>query len=163
MTIRELNLSDLSALRSRTFLCEFGGKHNPSALIFEFSGRYGIGAEGNDDAAYMAAVKSAWLAVCHVNAVVFDLRQLEYEWGNSIWNVFYWGWDDDARELPKGEPRDVFPTALVISDLCRKGFSTCQGMVPPMFDDLGEALTFVEVRARKYLDDLFTWLDSNAP
>ena len=35
MTTRELNLSELNVLRSRTYLCEFGGKHNPSALIFE--------------------------------------------------------------------------------------------------------------------------------
>jgi hypothetical protein len=163
MTIRELNLSDLSSLRSRTYICEFGGEHNPKALIFEFSGKYGIGSGGNDDAAYMDAVKSAWLAVCHVNALVFDLRQLEYEWGNSIWNVFHWGYDDESSQTPEDGPKDVFPAALVVSDLCRKGFSTCQGLVPPMFDDLDRALRFVEVPARKYLTDLFTRLDSNAP
>jgi hypothetical protein len=161
MSIHEVNLCDLSSLRSRTYICEFGGEHNPEALIFEFSGRYGIGSGGNDAAAYMGAVKSAWLAVRHVHALVFDLRQLEYEWGNAIWSVFRWGYDDSSLQLQEDGPKAVFPTALVISDLCRKGFSTCRGMVPPMFDDLEQALKFVEVPARKYLTDLFIWLDSD--
>jgi hypothetical protein len=44
--------------------------------------------------------------------------------------------------------------AMVISDKCRKGFSTCDGMVPPMFDTIEEALAFVEPYARGYLDKL---------
>jgi len=159
MQIREIKLADLSKLQSRVFRCEFGGTHEPEALIFEFSGKYGIGSEGNRDADYMEAIKVAYLSICNVDAVVFDLRQLEYEWGNRIWNVLGWC-DESETDNADGEPQKVFPTAIVISDLCRKGFSTCKGMVPPQFDDLDEALRFVEAPARAYLDAWFQWIDS---
>jgi hypothetical protein len=115
---------------------------------------------GNDDAAYIEATKSAWLSVFHVNAIVFDLRHMEYEWGNSIWNALLWDTASDESILEEGEPRPVYPTALVVSGLCWPGFSTCKGMVPPMFDDLDTALRFVEAPARKYLEEFFAWTDS---
>lgn len=151
MKIHELHLNGLSALRSRSYLCQFGGEHNPEALILEFSGKYGYGSGGNDDAAYVEAIKSMWLSVSFVQALVFDLRQMEYEFGNSIWNVFKW-WPETTFD--EGRPATRHLTALVVSDLCRPGFSTCQPMVPPMFDELEEALRFVEEPARKYLEDL---------
>lgn len=154
MKLRELVLSDLSRLRSRCFLCEFAGTHNPKALVLEFAGKYGVGSLGNDDAAYIEATKSAWLSVLRVDAIVFDLRQMEYEWGNSIWNAFRWGTALGKSIRHEGKPQPVYPTALVVSELCQPGFSTCEGMVPPMFDDLDAALTFVEAPARKYLEEL---------
>ncbi len=158
MQIREMKLADLSKLQSRVYRCDFGGTHNPKALIFEFSGKYGIGSEGNRDADYMEAITSAWLSICNTNAVVFDLRQMEYEWGNSIWNVLRC--EVSETDHADGEPPKVFPIAIVVSDLCRNGFSTCQGMVPPMFDDLDDALRFVEAPARTYLESWFRWLDA---
>ena len=160
MQIREIKLADLSKLQSRVYRCEFGGTHNPEALIFEFSGKYGVGSDGNRDADYMEAITSAFLSISNTNAVVFDLRKLDYEWGNRVWHVLQC--EDCAIEDCEvvGEPQKVFPIAIVVSDLCRSGFSTCQGMVPPMFDDLDEALRFVEAPARAYLDSWFRWLDS---
>lgn len=145
MKIRELALGDLSALRARTYLCEFECDRGPTALVLEFAGKYGSGSEENCDADFMDAVKSTWLSILDVDAIVYDLRQMEYEWGNSIWNVF--------RGCCFG-PKKVYPSALVVSNLCRPGFSTCGEIVPPMFDDLDEALRFVEGRARERCDDL---------
>jgi hypothetical protein len=142
MEIHEFRLSELSPLSHRTFVCEFGGKWNPCALILEFSGSYRWGSKGNADANYISAIKAAALAVLHVHAVVFDFRNMAYEWGNRIWNVL-------ASSRSGG--RAYLPAAIVISDRCRKGFSTCSGMVPPMFDSLEDALRFVEGQAREHL------------
>lgn len=162
MRISEMVMSDLSKLQSRVYCCEFGGKHNPKALILEFSGEYGWGSSGNTDALYMEAIKTAWLKICHVNAIVFDLRQMKYEWGNSVWNVLACDGltDDEENNEDSEEPRMVFPKAIVISDLCRKGFESCKGMVPPAFDNLESALQFVESPARTYLEKWFEWIDS---
>jgi hypothetical protein len=51
------------------------------------------------------------------------------------------------------------PCALVVSDLCRGGFSTCQGFVPPMFDDIESAIHFVGQPARAALEQLLAGLD----
>lgn len=162
MQIRELVLSELSKLKSRVYKCDFGGKHNPKALILEFSGEYGWGSAGNTDALYMEAIKTAWLEICHVNSIVFDLRQMKYEWGNSVWNVLKCDGltDDEENDEGTDEPRMVFPKAIVVSDLCRKGFESCKGMVPQAFDDLESALRFVEAPARTYLEKFYEWTDA---
>jgi len=150
MEIREFRLADLSDLSYRMFVCEFGGEWNPCALILEFSGHYRWGSEGNRDGDFMAAIKAAALTVLHVHAVIFDLRSLAYEWGNRVWSVL------STREFG-GET--YLPAAMVISDRCRKGFSTCSGVVPPMFDTLEDALRFVEGPARKRLAELMRGLE----
>jgi hypothetical protein len=135
MEFRDFDLSTLSALSYRIRTCGFGGKWNPTALILEFSGTYGWGSQGNSDADFIAAIKAVALEVLRVHAVVFDFREMCYEWGNRIWNVL------PCRQPDGGGP---LPVAIAISDKCRKGFSSCAGMVPPMFETLEGALQFVE-------------------
>ena len=150
MEFHEFDLNALSALSYRIRTCEFGGKWNPVAVILEFSGVYGWGSKGNRDADFIAAIKAAALEVLHPQAVVFDLRKMRYEWGNRIWNV-----------LPCCGPEKgaALPVALVISDECRKGFASCPGMVPPMFESLEEALRFVEGPARESVEELMQGID----
>jgi hypothetical protein len=147
MMIREIKLSELSRLTYRTFVCEFGGKWHPKALILEFSGEYGSGSAGNDDADIIAVIRSGAIEYVDPKAVVFDFRNMRYEWGNRIWNVLRCRRHDSDYD-------DYLPTAMVVSELCRPGFSTCAGFVPPMFDQLEEALAFVETPVRKYVDEL---------
>ena len=128
----EHRFGDLSQLEYRIQTCRLGGKHHATAMILGFSGRYGVGSAGNGDSEFMRITSLAALSAWRVHAVVFDLRQLKYEWGNGIWSVFGHGID------PSGV--DEMPVAMVVSDLCRNGFSTCAGMVPKMFDDIDSAL-----------------------
>jgi len=143
MEFHDFDLNALSSLSYRIRTCEFGGEWNPTAVILEFSGVYGWGSDGNRDADFIAAIKAAALEILCVEAVVFDLRKMRYEWGNRIWNVL-------GRRQPDGS--GTLPVALVISDECRKGFASCAGMVPPMFESLEEALRFVEGPARASLE-----------
>ncbi len=150
MEFHDFDLNALSSLSYRIRTCEFGGgKWKPAALILEFSGVYGCGSGGNRDAAFIAAIKAAALEVLSAQAVVFDLRNMRYEWGNSVWNVL-------RCRRPSG---DALPVALVISDECRAGFASCEGMVPPMFDSLEEALRFVEGPARARVEQLMRGVD----
>ena len=116
MKISEFKFDALSQLKYLIFVCEFGGKWNPSALVLEFSGKYGLGSEGNTDADYIDAIKAAALAILNVEAVVFDFRNMSYEWGNRIWNVLQVNRPDDES--------GGLPVAMVISDKCCKGFSS---------------------------------------
>jgi hypothetical protein len=138
-------------LRYHIFTCPLGGRHNPSVLLLQFSGVYGVGSAGNGDADFMRVITRAALDAWHSNAVVFDLRELAYQWGNAIWAVFGRGIRSPGAE--------ALPCAVVVSDLCRGGYSTCRGMVPPIFDDVESAVAFVAGPAHAVLDQLFRELD----
>jgi hypothetical protein len=151
MKLVEHRFDELSRLQYRVSTCALGGKHNPMALVLKFSGAYGVGSAGNGDADFMRVITCAATSAWHSHAVVFDLRELSYEWGNSIWGVFGRGIQSSGVE--------GLPCALVVSDLCRGGFSKCAGLVPAMFDDLESAIAFVAEPARAELDRLFAELD----
>lgn len=142
MELTEHRFEELSELKYRIFTCKLGGKHNATALVLSFSGVYGVGSEGNGDAAFMQLISQAAASIWRVDAVVFDFQKLSYTFGNSIWSLFGHG-----THPPIG---DDAPTALVVSDLCRIGFST--GPVPACFDDLESAIAFVSGPAIAKLD-----------
>lgn len=146
MELVEHRFEELGSLQYRMFTCPLGGKHHAIALILQFSGVFGIGSAGNGNADLMRVVTRAALEAWSGHALVFDLRELDYEWGNGIWAA-----------LSSGGER--LPSALVVSDLCRGGFSTCRGMVPPMYDDLESAVASVAAQAVPALDRLFAELD----
>jgi hypothetical protein len=147
MELVEHRFDELSRLQYHVFTCALGGRHNATALVLRFSGVYGVGSAGNGDAGFMRVITQAALSAWHSHAVVFDLRELSYEWGDSIWGVF-------GRGIPPSGVERL-PCALVVSDLCRGGFSSCLGLVPPMFDDMESAINFVGEPARVGLEQLF--------
>src|SRR5579862_5459896 len=105
---------ELSRLQYQILTSAIGGRHNPTALVLKFSGDYGIGTAGNGDAAYMRIVTRAAVSAWPCDAVVFDLRDMTYWWGNSIWGLF-------GNSIPPSGV-EALPRALVVSDLCRRGF-----------------------------------------
>lgn len=86
------------------------------AVVIKFIGSYGYGSDGNGDAAFMIAIRDYIVNCALPVALVFDLRELEYEWGDAIWDMF------QCDE----------PFASIVSERC-KGFQTC-GVARPMFD-----------------------------
>jgi hypothetical protein len=151
MELVEHHFDELSRLQVRIFTCELGGKHNATVLVLKFSGVYGVGSEGNGDAAFMHVITRAATSAWRHHAVVFDLRELSYVWGDAVWRVFGHGIQPSGVES--------LPCALVVSDLCRGGFSTCAGVLPPMLDDLESAIAFVGEPAQAELERLFAELD----
>lgn len=91
------------------------------AVVIKFNGSYGYGSAGNGDALYMIAIRDYLLNCVLAYAVVFDLRELNYEWGDGIWDMF----------------RCDEPFATLVSDRC-KGFQTC-GVARPMFESIESA------------------------
>lgn len=150
MHLTEHRFEDLSDLKYRIFTCDLGGEHHAQAMVLQFSGTYGVGSEGNGDAEFMRVTSLAALSAWRVHAV----RELDYEWGNSIWSVFGHGID------PSGVER--LPVALVVSERCRTGFASCASLVPKMFDDLESALAFVGPPAIACLDQMFAELDGSS-
>lgn len=135
MILTEHRFDELSNLQYRVFLGVLEGEHNRTVLVLNFTGTYGIGSKGRRDADFMQAITEAALTAWNCDAVIFDLREFAYEWGNNIWGLF-------GRGVRYSAIRDL-PQALIVSDLCRGGFLTCGSIVPPMFDDFESAANYV--------------------
>ena len=85
-------------------------------LVIRYHGVYRNGSEGNPDAAYMAAIGRAAIEVFEPAAVVIDLCDLSYQWGDmldSVWNI--------GRD-PVWETQ--LPCAVVVGDKCRAAVGT---------------------------------------
>src|SRR5262249_16298306 len=121
-------------------------------LVLKFSGAYRQGSAGNGDATLMRVITQAALSAWDPDAVVFDLRELDYKWGNGIWSVFGLGIPSSGVER--------LPRVLVVSHLWRGGFATCGGLVPTMFDDIEDAIKCVEEIARQERERRFADLDA---
>jgi hypothetical protein len=144
--LQERHLSDLSTLRCRMYACSLiEGQDHPEAIIIAFEGEYGYASAGNGDADFMAAMTHAALAAWSPSALIFDLREMTYEWGDAI-----------VRALAAGEGRYIdaqFPTAIIVSPRNRDGLTTLirdeiwQDPADWLFDTMEDAILTVR---RKY-------------
>jgi hypothetical protein len=98
------------------------------ALVIKFSGSYGYGSAGNGDAIYMIAIRDYLVNCTLPSAIVFDLRELSYEWGNAIWDLF----------------RCDEPFATLLTDRPNSSKN------PAVFDNVEQALDYLTPRARAY-------------
>jgi len=108
-------------------------------LIANFSGKYRYGSKGNPDAALMWGVLKTACELWYPRAVIIDLRDFEYNWGDKIEMVF------DA-------PGDA-TLAIVVGEKCRDALSTLEYGLDTdkditeskyFFDSLEEALNCIQ-------------------
>jgi hypothetical protein len=59
-------------------------QHAGSILAVAFAGKYPPGSDGNECAAEMVAYVRSVLSTTNAAAVIFDLRNLNYTWGDAI-------------------------------------------------------------------------------
>jgi hypothetical protein len=97
-------------LRSRTRLLD--STENGPIVLVSFSGDYPHGSAGDKIALKMKAVVRAAVKKFHPSAVVFDLSELNYRWGDAISGIF-WALLRDEREL--------LPSCIVAADPTRRG------------------------------------------
>ena len=140
MELTELHFTDLSEIQYQIFTCDMSGKRNAEAMILRFSGSFGVGSEGNADGEFMRTITLCALSLWHTDAVVFDLRELDYTWGNKIWAMYGHSFE------PSG--LGDLPFATVISDRCRSGLESCKSIVGPMFEDLESAIENLRPRVQ---------------
>jgi hypothetical protein len=146
MQMTECSLSDLSSLKCRIFRAPLPAYPTYEVLCVSFEGECGIGSRSNGDVAFMsaqiAAVRKAW----DPWALILDLRELTYEWGDMMSGVF---------STPKifdllGKHEFSSPLAVVISDRNREGLTSLireiQNADPAevLFESLDEAVSSIE-------------------
>jgi hypothetical protein len=131
----ERRLTELSSIETR-FAITTVAEHR--VLVVRYSGVYRMGCNGNPDAALMRAMGLAGVEAFSPVAVLLDLRELEYVWGDMLDQVFTLG----------GE----LPSAVLVGARCREAIGTLIfGEGDPrdptedeaFFDELQPALDFL--------------------
>lgn len=90
-------------------------------LLLAFDGPYGVGSAGRRDAAFLIAMSRAATALWYADALLFDLRRLDYVWGDDICGLF------DVPRLVGF----MLPAAIVASRANRAPLS---GIINPAID-----------------------------
>lgn len=147
----ERKFSDLSKLTYCIFTLERKMVHTVRVTVLQWNGVFGDGSRGNDDGVFMRVTTLAALSAWHANGVVFDLRNLHYQWGDKIWEMFGRGIDPSGVE--------DLPYATVVSEKCIPGFRTCMSIIEPAFDTMEEAINDVVNRSHLRLVEMFAELD----
>lgn len=147
----ERTFNDLSTLSYRICSVERKIAHTVCVTVMEWRGVFGHGSRGNDDGVFTRVTTLAALSAWHTNGVVFDLRNLHYEWGDKIREMYGRGIDPSGVE--------DLPYATVISDKCMPGFKTCMSIIQPAFDTLEEAFNDVVARSHLRLFEMFSEFD----
>src|SRR3954471_21675480 len=84
MQLIEHHLSDLSSLHHSYFVAPVPGRLRSTILVVRFAGTSGAGCGGNDDATFMSAIIAAGIEAWHPDALVLDLQNLAYQWGDRM-------------------------------------------------------------------------------
>lgn len=86
--LKERRLADLSQIEVRYLIGYQRRAKHLDTLVIRYVGNYRLGSGGNPDAMYMCAMAKAGVAAFHPYAVIHDLSQLTYEWGDLLEMVF---------------------------------------------------------------------------
>lgn len=134
------DLSEMSKLTatSEQILRQHGGP----ILAIAFAGMYPPGSEGNECAAEMVAYVRSALSTTNTAAMLFDLRNLDYTWGDAIGGLAVALMEKNASFRPSAIVA-VGPTARALEPLLSRrfviGFAGAK-----MFDNVPDAVSHSE-------------------
>lgn len=150
--LQKVSLSDLSDIKVEYYIGVSDVLDYKEVLVIKYSGTYGLGSAGNADATYMSAMGKAAIEAWEPNAVIFDLQELDYEWGDRLEYVFGIGVDKYADE--------PFPVAVIVGLGCEEAVRTLLLGVNSkepvsstgwVFKDFKKAWTFINEELKKYV------------
>lgn len=111
-----VSLEGLSGLTHTIALAPHQKFEPPEFVSVSFVGKYRDGSLGRDDARYISAVLAAVDRAWFWQALILDLAQLHYRWGDDLTCIFHLGtlsWSQCDR-----------PLAIVVGDECRGALKT---------------------------------------
>lgn len=117
-TIREKEFLSPDSISSKYFIAD-RDKHKIDVLIVSFSGNYPNGSLGKNHAKFIATKTITGLINFDPDAVILDFRELEYNWGNNILDVFEHISFLKDSENSENEPN--FPVLVLVSEKSKNG------------------------------------------
>lgn len=116
--LQDIQLKDLSEIDCRFQIGTYEGRSYPRRiLVIHFVGKYRVGSEGNPDASFMFAMGNAGVEAFDPHAVILDMSQLSYEWGDML---------DCAFDIGS---QQHLPSSVIVGPHCREAIGTlCFGI-----------------------------------
>jgi hypothetical protein len=124
-----------------------------TVLVVSYGGIYPDGSRGNAHGRFIAVSAVHGLHAFDADCVILDLRDLSYQWGNTLLQVFQ---DISQFKDCGGEPREpTFPVAVVTSEKCQVAFLslvTPTGKSAPAwhFDNFDEAIRYATAKIEEW-------------
>jgi len=151
IAVTQKRLEDLSDLTYEVNIGKSSEVDYCDIMILKFIGEYRFGSQGNSDARSMRAIGEAVLEAWNPRGLLIDLRDLSYEWGDQLEDVFYIG-SDKYRDRP-------FPVAVLVGKNSEEAVRTL--IVGPwgtekideigwVFKDVTSAWAFIEAKLKEY-------------
>jgi hypothetical protein len=129
--------------RQITATSEQVAQHNAGPIVtVAFAGNYPPGSDGNDCAAEMVSYLRSVLATTNAVAVLFDLRRLQYTWGDAI-GALAWALREGAARFRPSAIVASGPTARSLEPLLGPQF-IFGAVGTKMFSTIPEALDHVQ-------------------
>lgn len=149
MILEPVWFQDLSKINFRVFLGSTPVTES-KVLVIAFSGVYGYGSKGNGDATFMSAVCIAAAECWHPNAVILDLRELDYQWGDMLASVFMSAGGENSS--------GPIPVVILAGDRSREGLISLvddlfREPAQWIFDDLDAAGAALEAHLQDFKDE----------
>ena len=144
MKLVRVSFEDENRIDCEFFLETTGKNRYWYTLIAKFRGRYRDGSAGAPDAALIRGLTHTAIEVWRPAAVVLDLSELHYEWGDEMDLLFDVGADQHVK------------SAIVVGPACTKAIATLMWGVDTtrsateaenIFDNLEEAWAYVRKTA----------------
>ena len=144
MKLVRVSFEDQNRIDCEFFLETTGKNRFSYTLIAKFRGRYRDGSAGAPDAAFIRGLTHTAIEVWRPAAVVLDLSELHYEWGDEMDLLFDVGADQHVK------------SAIVVGPDCTKAIATLMWGVDTtrpateaenIFDNLEEAWAYVRKTA----------------
>jgi len=138
LTLESLSSIACSFRRGRSRIVTYA-----DILVVSFRGKYRPGSAGTPDARFMLAMAEAGIAAFDPLALILDLRDLEYEWGDDLDLLFGAGSSRDS----------TFPVATVVGTSCAEAVRTlCLGVsssesletINGLFRDIDSAWSYLD-------------------
>ncbi|MBO9658124.1 MAG: hypothetical protein J7527_04800 [Chitinophagaceae bacterium] len=105
-----VSIQEICPTLSYSFECRYSGiAQFVDILLIRFSGKYRYGSAGSDDALLIDGVIKMGMTLFDPNALIIDLREMSYEWGDNL-------------DLSFGS--SAVKTTVVVGVKCRKAMST---------------------------------------
>lgn len=144
MKTRVLTLADVSPLEHQISTWQPSGLSTP-VLVISFSGIYRYGSQGEPDSRLMeSVVAGARIAFCP-EAIVLDLSQLDYQWGDDLRHV--------VRTAIGRSDQVTLPVTAAIGPKAWDGWKTfaplfASALAGFWFDNVGEAVLHASRQAK---------------
>ena len=122
-----------------------------TVLIIKFGGKFGIGSKGKEDSDFMEEIIKLTINSWETYGLILDFSHLEYQWGNSISDVFW------TAKLEKGAE---FPVVILVSNLCKGALEGIRPLYQSnsdekwLFDTLDDAILEIQkqINIRSYAE-----------